>query len=67
MDIVTVREAAKRLYEDGIYVSQYAIRKFIAEKAINVVKVGNKSLIYYPTLKKYITGRNMPVKKENAE
>ena len=53
-DVVTVREAVKRSRNDGYPVSEYTLRQWIKAGAIPVRMAGNKSLIFYPNLIRYI-------------
>ncbi len=52
--ILTIRECICRLKEDGISISEYALRQWIADGRIPVRKIGNRSLVYYPILLEYI-------------
>lgn len=53
-DIVTVREAVARAKADGLPISEYALRSWIKNREIPTRKVGNKTLLYYPNLMKYL-------------
>ena len=53
-DIVTIREAVARAKADGIPVSEYSLRSWIKSGAIPSRKAGNKTLLYYPNLIKYL-------------
>lgn len=53
-DIVTVREAVSRAKADGLPVSEYALRTWIKNGEIPARKAGNKILLYYPNLMKYL-------------
>lgn len=53
-DIVTVREAVSRAKADGLPVSEYALRTWIKNGDIPARKAGNKILLYYPNLMKYL-------------
>lgn len=53
-DVVTVREAVARAKEDGLPVSEYALRGWIKTGEIPVRNIGHKSLLYYPNLVRYL-------------
>lgn len=53
-DVLTVRESVHRAKGDGLRVTEYAVRLWIREGAIPTRKVGQKSLIYYPNLVKFL-------------
>lgn len=53
-DIVTVREAVARAKNDGIPVSEYTLRTWLKNGEIPARKAGNKTLLYYPNLLKYL-------------
>lgn len=52
--VVTIREAVKRSKEDGMPVSEYTLRHWVKSGAIPVRKVGQKVLLYYPNLLRYL-------------
>ncbi len=53
-DVITVREAVERSKADGIPVSEYTLRRWIKQGNIPHRKAGNKILVYYPNLVKYL-------------
>lgn len=53
-DILTVRETVQRAKKEGMPVSEYTLRQWIRAGAIPVRKVGQKVLIFYPNLIKYL-------------
>lgn len=53
-DIVTIREAVARAKVDGIPVSEYTLRNWIKNGELSARKAGNKTLLYYPNLIKYL-------------
>lgn len=53
-DIVTIREAVTRAKEEGLPISEYSLRGWIKGGEIPVRKAGNKTLLYYPNLLKYL-------------
>lgn len=57
-DIVTIREAVARARCDGIPISEYALRGWVKNGEIQARKAGNKTLIYYPNLIKYLQCAN---------
>lgn len=52
--ICTVREAVKRAKQDGLPVSEHALRMWIRAGAIPIRKAGTKILLYYPNLLRYL-------------
>lgn len=53
-DVVTVREAVKRAKQDGLPITEHALRQWIRAGAIPVRKAGTKQLIFYPNLVRYL-------------
>ena len=53
-EVVTIREAVQRSKADGMPVSEYTLRHWVKSGAIPVRKVGQKVLLYYPNLVKYL-------------
>lgn len=52
--VVTVRQAVQRAKADGMPVSEYTLRQWIKSGAIPVRKVGQKALLFYPNLIRYL-------------
>lgn len=52
--VMTIREAVQRAKSDGIPVSEYTLRQWVKSGAIPVRKVGQKVLLYYPNLVRYL-------------
>ena len=53
-DVLTIRETVQRAKEDGLPVSEYTLRQWVKAGAVPVRKIGQKALIYYPNLVKYL-------------
>ena len=53
-NIVSIREAVQRARDDGMPVSEYTLRHWVKSGAIPVRKVGQKVLLYYPNLLRYL-------------
>lgn len=53
-NVVTIREAVQRSKDDGMPVSEYTLRHWIKSGAIPVRKIGQKVLLFYPNLVKYL-------------
>ena len=53
-NMVTIRQAVERLKEDGLPLSEYALRILVKRGAIPVRYAGQKALIYYPNVISYI-------------
>ena len=53
-NVLTVREAVQRAKSEGVPVSEYTLRMWIKSGAIPVRRVGQKALLYYPNLVRYL-------------
>ena len=53
-NVVTIREAVQRAKSDGLPVSEYTLRLWVKSGAIPVRKIGQKVLLYYPNLIRYL-------------
>ena len=53
-DVVTIREAVQRAKSDGMLISEYTLRHWVRIGAIPARKVGQKVLLFYPNLVKYL-------------
>ena len=53
-NIVSIREAVQRARDDGMPVTEYTLRHWVKSGAIPVRKVGQKVLLYYPNLLRYL-------------
>lgn len=53
-DIVTVREAVARARGEGLPISEYTLRCWLKNGEIPARKAGNKTLLFYPNLVKYL-------------
>ena len=54
-DVVSVREAVQRSKIEGMPISEYTLRRVIKSGEIPVRRVGQKVLLYYPNLVRYLT------------
>lgn len=54
-DVLTIREAVQRSREEEMPVSEYTLRRIIKSGEIPVRRVGQKVLLYYPNLVRYLT------------
>ena len=52
--VLTIREAVQQAKADGFHVSEYTLRAWVRSGAIPTRKVGQKALLYYPNLIKYL-------------
>lgn len=57
-NVVTIREAVQRAKAEGIPVSEYTLRQWVRTGALPVRKIGQKALLYYPNLVKYLQCEN---------
>lgn len=53
-NMVTIREAVQRARADGMPISEYSLRQWVRTGAVPVRKVGQKALLYYPNLIRYL-------------
>lgn len=53
-NVLTIREAVQRARGDGMKISEYALRQWVRIGAIPTRKVGQKVLLFYPNLIKYL-------------
>ena len=53
-DVLTVREAVTRCKADGLPISEYTLRQWVRTGAIPTRKVGQKALLFYPNLVRYL-------------
>lgn len=53
-DVLTIREAVQRAKAESLPVTEYSLRYWIRSGAIPTRKVGQKSLIYYPQIVRFI-------------
>ena len=53
-NVVTIREAVQRAKSEGLPISEYTLRLWIKTGAIPVRRIGQKALVYYPHLVRYL-------------
>lgn len=53
-NVLTIREAVQRAKSDGLPVSEHALRQWVRTGAIPTRKVGQKALLFYPNLVRYL-------------
>ncbi len=53
-NVLTIREAVQRARDDGLQITEYTLRQWVRTGAVPIRKVGQKSLIFYPNLVKYL-------------
>lgn len=53
-NVVTIREAVQRAKSDGMPISEYTLRRWVRIGAIPARKVGQKVLLFYPNLVRYL-------------
>lgn len=57
-DVLTIREAVERAKTDGMPISEYTLRQWVKSGAVPVRRVGQKALLYYPNLIRYLQCEN---------
>lgn len=55
-DVATIRQTVERARDEGIGISETALRRWIKDGTVHAVYAGNKALVYWPTLMAYLTG-----------
>lgn len=53
-NVMTIREAVRRAKAEGLPVSEYTLRQWVRTGAIPTRKVGQKALLFYPNLVRYL-------------
>lgn len=53
-NVLTVREAVRRAKADGLPISEYTLRQWVRTGAVPTRKVGQKALLFYPNLVRYL-------------
>ena len=53
-DVLTIREAVQRAKADGLPITEYTLRAWVRSGAIPTRKVGQKALLFYPNLVRYL-------------
>ena len=53
-NVLTIREAVQRAKADGLPISEYTLRQWVRTGAIPTRKVGQKALLFYPNLVRYL-------------
>lgn len=53
-NVVTIREAVQRAKADGLPISEYTLRQWVRTGAIPTRKVGQKALLFYPNLVRFL-------------
>ncbi len=66
-EVLTVREAVERSRAEGIPISEYTLRLWVRRGKIPVRRVGQKILIYYPNLIRYLQCQDGADNKPPAE
>lgn len=60
-DLLTIRKTVERCRDEGIPLPEKALRRLVKNGDIPAIKSGNKSLLYFPNVLKFIEcGNNSP-------
>jgi len=63
-DVLTIRQAVDRAKDEGYPISEYALRAWVRSRQIPTVQAGNRALLYYPNLLRFLRceggGQMMP-------
>ena len=57
-DVLSIAKTAERCKEEGIPLSEKAIRNFVKSKQIPAIQTGKKSLLYFPNVRKFVESGN---------
>lgn len=55
-NMLTIRETVQRSRAEGLNLSEYALRLWVKRGEIPARYAGTKALLYWPTVKAYVTG-----------
>lgn len=53
-NLLTIRESVQRAKADGLPLTEYTLRQWVRTGAIPTRKVGQKALLFYPNLVRYL-------------
>ena len=53
-DMLSIRESVQRARGDGMDISEYSLRHWVRTGAVPTRKVGQKALIFYPDLVRFL-------------
>lgn len=53
-NVLTIRETVQRARADGLPISEYTLRQWVRTGAIPTRKIGQKALLFYPNLVRYL-------------
>ena len=53
-DVLTIRNAVARAKSEGYPVSEYSLRAWVRSQQIPSVQAGNRVLLYYPNLLRFL-------------
>ena len=53
-DVLTIRNAVARAKAEGYPVSEYSLRAWVRSRKIPTVQAGNRVLLYYPNLLRFL-------------
>ena len=53
-DVLTIRETVARAKAEGLPITEATLRRWVKSGAIPVRRAGNKQLVYFPNLVKYL-------------
>lgn len=53
-DVLTVREAVRRCRAEELPISEYTLRRWVKNGVIPCRRIGNKVLLYFPSLAAYL-------------
>lgn len=53
-DVLTIRETVARAKAEGLPITETTLRRWVRSGSIPVRRAGNKQLVYFPNLVKYL-------------
>ena len=58
-NMLTIRETVQRSKAEGIGISEHSLRNWVKRGEIPARYAGSKALLYWPTVRAYITGNGV--------
>jgi hypothetical protein len=59
-DMLSIAKTAERCKEEGIPLSEKALRRFVKEGSLPATHTGKKALIYFPNVLEFVKCGNKP-------
>lgn len=56
-EVATINDTIARSKSEGLGIPETALRRWVKEGAVPAVYVGNKALVYWPSLMEFLRGK----------